>query len=379
LYDAGDIRLDFTGTFKYLAPLDPYFLSLYPRLGPITSNTQVVITLGSFPGIRFATTDAKILVNGVDAEVVAVSRLEPSLNSMAIQQVTISFLIPCCHEDIVVGKASIVVWHADFANRAVLVPTSDTFTYYNPTAPYVSSLLANFGRDMVAMSRPTNVQALVVNAPADLAGLSVSLSGSFLVVKLATVVDARTRITFIVPPSAIEGEQQGLITFANTQSAIFYVKYYRDTTANIIEVAPNSGPHLGGTRVVVTIANIPSVDDQDVLVNFGNSLDGKLAANVEVVSVAEESVLDDNTTASTSLENFDEVLQEQVSSFASFDWKILLYLCLLLATKRWVGKHNINSILLLDIGDVLSKCVGVNNVGCFNTMEYHVHDTNHVG
>jgi cysteine-rich repeat protein len=288
LYDAGDIRLDFAGTFEYLAPLDPFFLSLYPRLGPITSNTQVVITLGSFPGIRFATTDAKILVNGVDAEVVAVSRLDPSLDSMAIQQVTISFLIPCCHEDVVVGKASIVVWHADFANRAVLVPTSDTFTYYNPTAPYVSSLLANFGRYMVAMSKPTNVQALVVNAPADLAGLSVFLSGSFLVVKLATVVNARTRITFIVPPSAIEGEQQGLITFANTQSAIFYVKYYRDTTANIIEVAPNSGPHLGGTRVVVTIANFPSVDAEDVLVNFGNSLDGKLAANVEVVSVAEE-------------------------------------------------------------------------------------------
>jgi cysteine-rich repeat protein len=290
-YEAGDIRLDFTGTFEYLAPLDPYFLSLYPRLGPITSNTQVVITLGSFPGIRFPTTDAKIVVNGVDAEVVAVSRLDPSLDSMAIQQVTISFLIPCCHEDIMVGKASIVVSHAEFANRAVFVPTSDTFTYYNPTAPYVLSLLASFGTDMVAMSKPTNVQALVVNAPPDLAGLSVSLSGTFLVVKLATVVDAGTRITFIVPPSAIGGEQQGLITFANTQSAIFYVKYYRDTMANIIEVAPSSGPHLGGTRVVVTIANFPSVGAEDVFVNFGNFLDGKLAANVEVVSVVEEVIV----------------------------------------------------------------------------------------
>ena len=284
---AGDIQLDFKGNFEYEAPPSPYFVNLYPLQGPITSNTHVGITMGSFPGIRFATMDAKIVVNGVEAEVVSVSRTDDTLEPMAIQQVTINFLTPCCDEAIVVGKASIMVWHAEFTSRAVLVPTSDTFTYFNPIEPYVQSLMANFGTDMVAMTVPTDVQVFVANAP-PLAGLSVSLAGTTLIVKLATLVDGRASITFTAPPSTVEGEQQGLITFANAQSAFFYVTYYRNMGANIIEVSPGSGPHLGGTNLVVTISNFAIVASDHVLVTFGGSADGTLASNVEVVSATQE-------------------------------------------------------------------------------------------
>ena len=98
-----------------------------------------------------------------------------------------------------------------------------------------------------------------------------------------------------------------------------------------------------------------------------------------VVRVGEEGILDNNPRSATSLENFDEVLQEEESGFAGADREVLLYLLPLLAAEGWVGEDDVEAILLLHVGQVLGERVGVDDVWSLDAVQDHIHDRDHVG
>jgi hypothetical protein len=81
----------------------------------------------------------------------------------------------------------------------------------------------------------------------------------------------------------------------------------------------------------------------------------------------------------TGLERLDEVLHEQESRLTRFNRKVLLNLLALLSPKRRVGQDHVKTVLLLDVIDVLTQRIGVNDVGRLDAVQDHVHDRNHVG
>ncbi len=73
------------------------------------------------------------------------------------------------------------------------------------------------------------------------------------------------------------------------------------------------------------------------------------------------------------------MLQKQESCLASLDREVLLHLLALLATEWWIGEHDIDLILGLDVGDIFRQRIGVNDVGRFDAVQDHVHDGDDVG
>src|SRR5262249_46800189 len=63
---------------------------------------------------------------------------------------------------------------------------------------------------------------------------------------------------------------------------------------------------------------------------------------------------------------------------AGLDRKILLHLRPLLAAERWIGQNNVETILALDVADVLGERVGVDDVRRVDAVQDHVHDAYHV-
>ncbi len=72
------------------------------------------------------------------------------------------------------------------------------------------------------------------------------------------------------------------------------------------------------------------------------------------------------------------MLQKQKGSLSSFNIEVLLNFWSLFPTKWWISQYHIISVLLLNIPYVFAKRIGVNNIGCFNAMQYHVHDPNNI-
>ena len=73
------------------------------------------------------------------------------------------------------------------------------------------------------------------------------------------------------------------------------------------------------------------------------------------------------------------MLKEQIRRFSRLDWKVLLYLLLLTAPKWRVRKNHVVAILLLYVSEILGERIGVNDVGCLDAMQDHVHDRDNVG
>jgi hypothetical protein len=156
--------------------------------------------------------------------------------------------------------------------------------YYDPFKPYVESVIGMFSSNRVAMSVPTSVQLVVVNV-LSVNNVVIILQDTSFNVKLATLnAGGRASITFVAPASLSEGLQQARIAFANEDFAIFDLLYYRDTDANVVEVAPSVGPHLGGTKVIVTIASFPVVTVTKVLVTFGSASQAKFGTALRILS-----------------------------------------------------------------------------------------------
>ena len=98
-----------------------------------------------------------------------------------------------------------------------------------------------------------------------------------------------------------------------------------------------------------------------------------------VVGVRQEGVLDDDARAATGLEDFDEVLEEEERGLAGADGEVLLHFLALFATEGRVGDDDVEAILLLHIGEVLSERVGVDDIGRLNAVQDHIHDRDDIG
>ena len=98
-----------------------------------------------------------------------------------------------------------------------------------------------------------------------------------------------------------------------------------------------------------------------------------------IVGVRQEGVFDNDAGAAPSLENLDEVLEEQESGLAGADGEVLLHLGPFLAAEGRIGHHHVVAILFLNVGEVFGEGVGVDDVWCLDTVQDHIHDPDDVG
>ncbi len=98
-----------------------------------------------------------------------------------------------------------------------------------------------------------------------------------------------------------------------------------------------------------------------------------------VVCVRQKGVLDDDAGAASSLEDFDEVLEEEERCLAGADGEVLLHFLALFAAEGRVGDDDVEAVLFLHVGEVLGERVGVDDVGRFDAVQDHVHDRDDVG
>jgi hypothetical protein len=73
------------------------------------------------------------------------------------------------------------------------------------------------------------------------------------------------------------------------------------------------------------------------------------------------------------------VLEKQECRLASADRKVLLHFLAFLAAEGWIGHHHLDAVFFLNVGEIFSECVGVDDVGCFDAMQNHVHDRDDIG
>ena len=98
-----------------------------------------------------------------------------------------------------------------------------------------------------------------------------------------------------------------------------------------------------------------------------------------IIRVRQERVFDDDGGTATRLQHLDQVLEEQKSRLAGADREILLHLFPFLAPKGRICQHHLEPILVLNVADVFSEGVRVNDVRGLDAMQNHVHDRNDVG
>ena len=98
-----------------------------------------------------------------------------------------------------------------------------------------------------------------------------------------------------------------------------------------------------------------------------------------VIRVGKKGVLDHHRRPATGLEWFDEVLQKKKSRFTGLDREVLLNLLALLATEGGIGKDDVITVFLLNIGQVLRQGVGVDDIGRIDAVKDQVHDGNDIG
>ena len=67
------------------------------------------------------------------------------------------------------------------------------------------------------------------------------------------------------------------------------------------------------------------------------------------------------------------------ADFASADREILLHFLAFLAAEGRIGQHHVEAVFLLNVGEVFSKGIGVDDVRRFDAMQDHVHDGDDIG
>ena len=98
-----------------------------------------------------------------------------------------------------------------------------------------------------------------------------------------------------------------------------------------------------------------------------------------IIRIREEGILDDDTSTSTRSENLDKVLEKEEGRLACLDREVLLDLRADLPTKWRICEDDIVAILLIDIVDILRERIGMTDIGCFDSMEDHIHRGDDVG
>ena len=110
------------------------------------------------------------------------------------------------------------------------------------------------------------------------------------------------------------------------------------------------------------------------------ALDQQLAQRDRgVVGVRQEGVLNHDARTATGAKDLDEVLEEEERGLARADREVLLDLRTLLAAERRIRQHDVEAVLLLDVGEVLRERIRVDDVRRLDPVEDEVHDRDHVG
>ena len=73
------------------------------------------------------------------------------------------------------------------------------------------------------------------------------------------------------------------------------------------------------------------------------------------------------------------MLEEEVGGFAGADGEVLLDFGAFFSAEGGIGEDDVVTILLLNVGEIFGEGVGVDDVGGFDAVEDHVHDSNYVG
>lgn len=68
------------------------------------------------------------------------------------------------------------------------------------------------------------------------------------------------------------------------------------------------------------------------------------------------------------------MLQKQERGLAGFDIEVLLDFRPFLAAEGRVGKDDVETVLFLNIVDILAQRIGVQDIGCLDAVQDHVHD-----
>ena len=102
-------------------------------------------------------------------------------------------------------------------------------------------------------------------------------------------------------------------------------------------------------------------------------------AHQGVVGVGQERVLDDHAHPPAGFQHLDESLQEQKRGLACANREILLDLFAFLPAERWIDDDHVDSVFVLNVGEVFGERIGVNDVWGFNAVQDHVHDPDDVG
>ena len=80
-----------------------------------------------------------------------------------------------------------------------------------------------------------------------------------------------------------------------------------------------------------------------------------------VVGVGQERVLDDHARSPACFQDLDESLQEQKRGFSRANREVLLNLFAFLPAERWIDHDHIDSVFVLNVGEVLGERVRVDD------------------
>ena len=83
---------------------------------------------------------------------------------------------------------------------------------------------------------------------------------------------SRGTLVISAPSSTASGPVQGLITFEGYDPISWSLVYYDDSKPAIVDLAPSTGPHIGGTTLYITLTRFPASLSlpSDVVVTLGS-------------------------------------------------------------------------------------------------------------
>jgi hypothetical protein len=274
------VQISFPSAFTYLPSPSIVIQRIFPQRGQIRLSNSVSLTLLNFPGFSDSRLSDIVVRFGPslrEGRVVSVTRSEPTLNPMAIQDVLVSLLTPVFTS---AASVQLQVYHKSYEERVTL--STFNYEYFNPDMPSISSVSSGIaGSDPQAVyirtSGPTRVVISLLNVPTrnlnfystEASDISLYVNNVQLTPSSFTVnKDSSSVIIFETQTQGNTGTVQGSILFgSNTASNFpdipvgfslsFSLQYFDDTTPQISAIVPSTGSELGGSFVQLILTNFP--------------------------------------------------------------------------------------------------------------------------
>ena len=316
LHVPGTSPLDFPASFAYVHPRNPAVAEVAPLSAPVSAPARIRVLVHDLPGAE----DPALLAVEFECAggahlkgtVVAVVRENPSLHPARVQALRLDVTTPT---DVPAGAAALRVWHRAFPTARAALAASGGFSFLDESLPQVSRVQGAGGAGRLPLSLPSELALSLRSAPrgADPQALVVLLAGARLSVVLASGDPAQRTVRVVVsaPPARSVGARTGLVAFSELPAgcddtcctdggcaaacsgvpvACFSATYFDDRLPQLTVRSGGAGPHVGGGRAVLAIANFPAlVSASDV------------AIEVEGAEARTEALLVASTAASTEL------------------------------------------------------------------------------